>query len=169
MAALASMSGLTRLAISWHHRQPSLHLNGAVWTGLVSGHLGKSLQVLEVDLMSWDVRERLSLAPLRRLRALKLRRCNMPDLVLSLIKGTGASAAAAHAQMQSGVSAPAAAAAAASGTAGSAGMRGSGGVSGSGGAAHWSGCTGPGAALVRLELSEAGEHVTPALVAQVWL
>ncbi|GFR45989.1 hypothetical protein Agub_g7464, partial [Astrephomene gubernaculifera] len=122
-SALASLSALTELALLWQPPSPSptaattalpppAPLTAALWAQLVNGPLRHSLLALDVDFGDATsaaaggggggfgagggeqrVWERLSVAPLVRLRALRLRRCVSPLLLLSIM-GAGAPATA---------------------------------------------------------------------------
>ncbi|GLI71642.1 hypothetical protein VaNZ11_016916 [Volvox africanus] len=168
--ALASLTSLTRLAFSLEATNPPLRLSVASWNALIDGPTGHNLRVLDVDLAGSDVLERLSLAPLTQLRVLRLRRCHSIDLLLSLM-GRQTPPVLPATAFTGGASAAVAT---------SASRRSSGvgvGASGAGGrqqrSAGWSsggrdaGSGVGGGNLVRLELLEAGENITPALVAQV--
>ncbi|GIL88346.1 hypothetical protein Vretifemale_16311 [Volvox reticuliferus] len=166
--ALASLTSLTRLTFSWGATTPSLRLSAASWNGLIDGPTGRNLRVLGVDLTGAEVLERLSLAPLKQLRVLRLRGCNSVEMLLSLMgpqtppvlaaAAAGASTAAAASALRraSGVGVGGAGVGQQTSAGWSSGGR-DGGSSGGGG----------GLGLVRLELLRAGEHITPALVAQV--
>ncbi|GLC76251.1 hypothetical protein PLESTF_001755600 [Pleodorina starrii] len=166
LTALASLTRLTALAMTWPFLPAPLPMrsgpwppkpdSAVVWASLFGGPLGQSLRVLDVDLDNRDEYDRLSLATLRNLRVLRLRNCNTAHLLISLMRPTTGPAAAA-ALPQPG---PA-------GSHGGGGGRGAGAGGGGGGGGRGGGGGGDAVGLVRLELLKAGKRITPALVAQV--
>ncbi len=63
LAHVASCTALTELALLWNPRRQGLQLSVSCWAALLAAL--PRLEVLDVDFAGWDVRERMSLVPLR--------------------------------------------------------------------------------------------------------